>query len=60
MKGKPRAAQNWLPNQVAFGVDTSDPEPANWKPFGDAQLVQAESSKVKAPMPGVKAPQPGQ
>jgi hypothetical protein len=49
LRGKPGKTQSWLPNQVAYGVDTSDPDPKNWKPFGDelerVQRATAELAK---------------
>jgi len=54
--GKSQKAQAWLPTQVAYGMDTSDPDPANWKPFGLAH-EQEQAQKAKAapktePKPG--------
>lgn len=40
---KAKKATSWLPNQVAYGIDCSDPEPANWKPFG-YQVDQAQEA----------------
>lgn len=47
LKGKARATQNWLPNQVVYGMDTSDSDPKNWKPFGSA--VDAEPTPAQEP-----------
>jgi hypothetical protein len=56
MKGKPQKAQNWLPSQVAYGVDCSDSDPSKWKAFGadvDAQeLKHARSEKADASAAG--------
>jgi len=45
MKAGKRAA--WISTQVAYGMDCSDPEPKNWKPFGYAydQAVTANDKK---------------
>lgn len=50
LMGKPRGAQNWLPSQVLAGMDVSDPEPKNWKPFGVAHDKRAagEAREAKA------------
>lgn len=40
---KPKTPMAWLPTQVRYGIDTSDPEPANWKPFGE--LAEQQSAK---------------
>lgn len=34
LKPKTKAGSAWLPSQVEYGMDCSDPDPANWKPFG--------------------------
>lgn len=56
LKAKAGKAQNWLPSQVAYGVDTSDPDPANWKPFGyladEADEAAAAASAPKASTAG--------
>lgn len=49
MKGKPKRAQSWLPNQVAYGIDCSDPEPKNWKPFGELVPDPKATSAKDAP-----------
>jgi len=44
LQNKPRATAAWLPTQVEYGMDCSDPDPANWRPFGrlhEAQLADA-------------------
>lgn len=38
--------QSWLPNQVDYGIDCSDPDPANWKPFGH-RVAEVEASAEK-------------
>jgi hypothetical protein len=43
LRSKQGKAQTWMANQVVYGVDTSDPDPNNWKPFG--QLAEEESAK---------------
>jgi len=43
LRGKPRGSNNWLPTQVAFGIDCSDPDPENWTTFGS----EAEEAKAK-------------
>lgn len=56
-RGKP---MNWLPNQVDYGMDCSDPDPANWKPFGQAVDQEAAAAAKKPQSSAVKAGQPGQ
>lgn len=62
---KPKATKSaaWLPTQVAYGVDCSDPEPKNWKPFGelvDQQQTAAAKAKgaaaAKGDLPGQSTP----
>jgi len=51
LQSKQGKAQRWISTQVLYGVDTSDPEPANWKPFGELAekyAAAAESKKPKA------------
>jgi len=43
LKGKSRGTNAWLPTQVEYGIDCSDPDPAKWKPFGR----EAENFKPK-------------
>jgi hypothetical protein len=47
LKSKPNKAQAWLPNQVVYGIDCSDPDPEKWAAFGE----QAEKHPIPA---GVK------
>jgi len=47
LQPKPKAGQKWLPNQVLVGMDTSDPDPQKWFPFGE--LVEAEKTKTEKP-----------
>lgn len=50
MKGKPQRTQNWLPTQVLYGMDCSDPEPKNWRAFGELAeqaTARAASSNLK-------------
>lgn len=35
MKNKPGKSYAWLPSQVQYGMDVSDPDPAKWQPFGE-------------------------
>lgn len=60
MKGKPGKTQSWLPNQVAYGVDCSDPDPEKWKPFGSVVEDQEVAAARKAPAPAVKVGPPAQ
>lgn len=60
LKGKARRAQNWLPTQVLYGVDCSDPDPEKWVSFGSEVDAAAASRASKASPLGVKASQPGQ
>lgn len=53
LKAKSGRTQTWLPSQVAYGVDTSDPDPQNWRPFGD--LFEAESTTREGSTPSVKS-----
>jgi hypothetical protein len=51
LQSKQGKAQRWISTQVLYGMDTSDPEPKNWKPFGELaeQLsAYADSKKSKA------------
>lgn len=34
LKAKSGRPMSWLPSQVVYGVDCSDTNPDNWKPFG--------------------------
>lgn len=51
LQPKPKRSTSWLPNQVAVGMDCSDPEPKNWKMFGYAvdQARPATASKPQQP-----------
>lgn len=44
MKSKPKRATAWLPNQVTYGMDVSDPDPKNWFPFGE--IPEREQSQA--------------
>lgn len=47
LSGKPQRSSSWLPTQVMYGIDCSDPEPANWKPFGQLhEKLQAEAART--------------
>jgi len=48
---KPSKKSNWLPTQVELEMDTSDPDPKNWKPFGrvvDQQEAEKAQKAVKS------------
>lgn len=60
MRGKPKAAGSWLPNQVAYGMDCSDIDPANWKPFGYAADDQAAKAELQKHQPAAKGVPQGQ
>lgn len=47
MKGKQRRPNSWLPNQVVYGIDCSDPDPEKWTPFGEA--VEAAAREEQHP-----------
>lgn len=47
LRGKPRGTTNWLPSQVAYGIDTSDENPEKWAHFGD----MAEQMELKKHAP---------
>jgi hypothetical protein len=49
LTGKPRGAMNWLPSQVAYGVDCSDPNPEKWTVFGAAASETTLPSVSPAP-----------
>jgi len=43
---KPKQAQAWIPSQVTYGVDCSDPDPEKWIAFGsEHEKGQAETAK---------------
>lgn len=47
---KSRGGAAWIPNQVAYGLDCSDPDPSKWVPFGsqvDAAAAAARSDQGK-------------
>lgn len=48
LRPKPRGSVAWLPSQVVYGVDTSDPNPANWTPFGEHAEVMEAAALRKA------------
>lgn len=60
LKGKNRAAQTWLPTQVLSGMDVSDPDPANWRPFGTEHEAAQELAKHEASKSSSKSGLPGQ
>lgn len=63
LKNKPGKSVAWLPNQVAYGIDTSDPEPANWRAFGsqaDADQVRKAPADSKTASKGHLPEQSGQ
>lgn len=45
LRAKPKAGAKWLPSQVYDGMDTSDPDPANWRPFGTRLEIEQEKEK---------------
>lgn len=53
---KPKKAMAWLPTQVAYGMDVSDPDPANWYAFGELheqkQAAAAKSASKPEKPPG--------
>jgi len=53
--GKAKKAANWLSTQVEYGVDTSDADPKNWKPFGRVVESQAAAQAKKPPAPNNKS-----
>lgn len=57
LKGKPTKAQRWLPSQVLYGMDVSDPDPANWKPFGQIADELREKADLAAAKNGAKGHQ---
>jgi len=47
---KPKQAGAWLPSQVDYGIDCSDPDPKNWTAFGkyhDQLEAQQQADKPK-------------
>lgn len=49
LRSKQGKMQNWLPNQVFYGVDTSDSDPAKWQPFGElAERLASEKARQSA------------
>lgn len=46
LRSKQGRTQTWLPTQVQYGMDTSDIDPAKWKPFG-ALVDQLEVDKAR-------------
>lgn len=60
MLPKPKSANAWLPSQVVYGMDCSDPDPVNWKPFGTLHdQVEAAAAAAK-PSSASKPSLPGQ
>lgn len=57
---KPKKAHAWLPSQVVYGMDCSDPDPANWKPFGEAAEQVADAAAAVKVKPAPKSDQPQQ
>lgn len=55
MKNKPGKSVAWLPNQIDYGMDVSDPDPSNWKPFGRLADAAAEE-KAKQGSKGPTVP----
>lgn len=55
-----RRASVRLPTHVFYGIDVSDPDPANWREFGaevEARAnVEDRKSKPPAPTPGQLIP----
>lgn len=53
LKNKPGKSAAWLPSQVAYGIDTSDPDPSRWSKFGrlHEEAVAAQASKHGSPKP---------
>jgi len=47
LRPKQGKTQNWLPQQVAYGMDCSDADPKNWKPFGT--VVEKQQAVAKSP-----------
>lgn len=43
LTNKPKAGTPWIPSQVAYGVDCSDPDPAKWTAFG--QFAEQQQAK---------------
>lgn len=58
LQGKRVKSQKWLPSQVAYGMDTSDPDPSKWQPFGELHEQAVEAAKHSAPkVAGAATPQ---
>ena len=57
LRPKPKRGGAWLPNQVVYGMDTSDPDPANWKEFGE--MVDNKTNKTVKPAPEFDLKKPG-
>jgi len=48
---KPKKSQAWIPSQVDYGIDCSDPDPEKWTAFGakaEELLVKTTSKTTKA------------
>lgn len=54
MQPKPVAGNRWLPSQVAYGIDCSDPDPSQWKAFGYLHDQQEEASNAARKLPASK------
>jgi len=54
MKGKAGKTQNWLPTQVAWGMDTSAEDPKDWKGFGTHFEAQKAPEPKKPQLPDPK------
>lgn len=56
---KPKTATAWLPTQVYYGMDCSDEDPKNWKPFGQAaEQLATKTTKSAQQADGKIGPQP--
>lgn len=60
LQPKPKAGQKWLPTQVLYGVDTSDPDPNNWKAFGQLAAQPDAVEADRAQPSAAKSDQPKQ
>lgn len=60
LRSKAGKSQRWLANQVWDGMDTSDPDPANWKRFGELAELEAEAAAEPQEQTLVKAGPPKQ
>lgn len=55
LKGKPSASQSWLPTQVSYGIDCSDPDPERWTSFGSVDDSEKARAAEKADKHGAKS-----